>query len=458
MVPANPAIGPVRGGERINTLDVVRGFALLGILLMNIPTFGFVQAAYANPNIQGGNDLLNRWVLTVIYLFGEGKMRAIFSLMFGAGTLLFISRAEERGAGIRAADLYVRRCLWLMLFGMIHAYLIWWGDILYPYGLLGLSLFVFRVMKPKHLIVIAAAMFVFMTAASVTFSWEQKKKLDAYNRIQAMDLESATLTDDQKKELDEGIKLMEDLYPSQKKIQEELDAYRGNYAANFKKRADGVWEFHALPYYFPFLWDMAAMMFLGLAFLKSGVLTGDRSHGFYKRMLAIGGVLGLAINGATMWLQWRHNFDPVRGLFDGIAYELGRVPMALSYIGGLILVVKAGKMAWLTSRLAAVGQMAFSNYISHSLICSILFYGGYGFGLIGKLERWQLYPIVLAIWVFNLTWSPIWLRHYHFGPLEWCWRSLTYWKKQPMRIRAPQPEVIVDPEPAPESAAIETQS
>src|SRR6185295_18705821 len=92
--------------------------------------------------------------------------------------------------------------------------------------------------------------------------------------------------------------------------------------------------------------------------------------------------IGLAINGATMWLQWRHNFDPVRGTFDGIAYEIGRVPMALSYVAGIILLIKAGKLLWLTSRIAAVGQMAFSNYISHSLICSTLFYGGYGFGLI----------------------------------------------------------------------------
>lgn len=377
MVPANVTVGPVQGGERINTLDVVRGFALLGILLMNIPTFALVGAAYANPNVQGGNDPLNRWVLTVIYLLGEGKMRAIFSMMFGAGTLLFISRAEIRGAGIRGADLYVRRCLWLMLFGCIHAYLIWWGDILYPYGLLGLSLFVFRVMKPKYLITVAAVMLVLMTAGSVTFSIEQKKKLEAYNKIQAMDLESATLTDDQKKELGEGIKAMENMYPSQKKIQEELDAYRGNYIANIKKRSENVWEFHSLPYYFPFLWDMAGMMFLGLALLKAGVLTGDRSFGFYTKMALICAGIGLAINGATMWLQWRHNFDPVRGTFDGIAYEIGRVPMALSYVAGIILLVKAGKLLWLTSRIAAVGQMAFSNYISHSLICSILFYGGY---------------------------------------------------------------------------------
>lgn len=453
MAPANIAVGPVRGEERISTLDTIRGFALLGILLMNIPTFGLVGAAYLNPNIQGGNDLLNRWVVTIVYLLGEGKMRGIFSMMFGAGALLLISRGDERGGGLRVADIYYRRALWLMLFGMIHGYLIWWGDILYPYGLMGLCLFPFRAMPAKWLIILSAVMLVVLTAGFVADAFDTKSTLDKYNTLIASDLESRRLTDDQKKELDAGIKRMERMYPSAKKIQEELDDYRGNYGKNIKRRAKSVWEFHKLPYYFPFLWDMLAMMFLGMALLKAGVLSGERSRSFYIKMAAIGAAVGFAINGVTMWLQWRHNFDPVKGVFDAGGYELGRVPMSLCYVALLVLAVNSGTAKWLTSRLASVGQMAFSNYISHSLICSVIFYGGYGFGLIGKLERWQLYAIVLAIWTFNLIWSPIWLRYFYFGPLEWCWRSLTYWKRQPMRIRPvepPAPQI-----PVPDSTVIE---
>lgn len=430
------AVGPVRQADRLFAVDALRGFALLGILLMNIPTFALPENAYQNTNVWGGNDTLNRWVVTLVYFFGEGKMRAIFSLMFGASALLLIGRGEKRGAGIETADVYFRRTLWLMLFGLLHAYLIWWGDILYPYALLGLGLFAFRSMKPKGLIIIASVQIALLAVGFFADSWDTKSDLEKYEKARTIEKSGASLTTEQKKDKEKGEKILREMRPPQEELQKEIDAYRGNYVQNIKQRAKQVWKFHRLPFYFPFMWDMLALMFLGMALLKTGVLTGERSFGFYIKLALISGIAGLAINGVTMWLQWTHDFDAVQGSLDFSAYELGRVPMALCYVAVLVLIVKAGKMLWLTKRLAAVGQMALSNYISHSLICSTIFYGGYGFGLFGKLERWQLYVIVAAIWAFNLIWSPIWLRHFQFGPLEWCWRSLTYWKKQPMRIRS----------------------
>jgi uncharacterized protein len=436
------ALGPVRGAERLYFLDVVRGFALLGILLMNVLTFGLPEQAYVNPHHGGGTDPLNVGTLVGIYLIGEGKMRALFSMMFGAGSLLLINRGIAKGGGIEVADLYYRRTFWLMAFGIIHGYLIWWGDILYPYAVMGLLLFLFRKFSTRALIVTASLMLVLLTAAMTADAFDTQKTLKKYQAIQDLDLESTELTKEQKEEYEDGKKVYERMYPDQEKIQEHIDNYRGSYAKNIKERAKAVWRFHKMPIYFPFLWDMLSMMLLGMALLKTGVLSGERSYSFYWKMAAIGFVAGMAINGTTMFLQLRHNFDPVRGLFDMTTYEIGRVPMALSYIAILALIVKAGRARWITSRLCDVGRMAFSNYISHSIILSIIFYGGYGFGMIGKLERWQLYSVVLAIWCFNLTWSPIWLRHFQFGPLEWAWRSLTYWKRQPMRIRPPAPPEI----------------
>jgi uncharacterized protein len=430
-------LGPVRASERLYYLDVVRGFALLGILLMNVLTFGLAEQAYLNPRYGGGDDPLNLGVMIGIYLAGEGKMRALFSMMFGAGSLLLLERGVAKGGGIEVADIYFRRTFWLMVFGIIHAFLIWWGDILYPYALMGFLLFLFRRFSARALLVTASLLLLLLTAASVGGSFEIRETLKKYDAIQALDLESVELTKEQKEDLKAGITKREEMYPTPEKIQEHLDAYRGSYVKNLKERAKAVWKFHQFPIYFPFLWDMLSMMLLGMALLKLGILTAERSFAFYGRMAAAGIAAGLAINGTAMFLQVRHDFDPVRGLFDMVTYEVGRVPMALGYIALLAIVVKAGRMRWLTDRLSAVGRMAFSNYISHSLICSVIFYGGYGFGLIGKLERWQLYVVVLGIWTFNLAWSPLWLRHFQFGPLEWAWRSLTYWKRQPMRIRPP---------------------
>jgi len=129
------------------------------------------------------------------------------------------------------------------------------------------------------------------------------------------------------------------------------------------------------------------------------------------------------------------NYDIVATMFWNVPYEIGRVAVALAHASVIILLVKGARMRWLTDRLAAVGQMAFSNYISHSIVYALFFYAP-GLRMFGQLQRYQLYYVVLGLWIFSLVWSPIWLRSFRFGPLEWCWRSLTYWKPQPMRRRS----------------------
>ncbi len=147
------AVAPVATQERISSVDALRGVAVLGILLVNIQVFGLPFAAYMNPTAHGGTGGLNlAYWFTNLILF-EGKMRTIFSMLFGAGVVLMTSRAEERGGGIGVADVYYRRTLWLILFGILHAYFIWWGDILYGYGLIGLALFPLRKARPKALII-----------------------------------------------------------------------------------------------------------------------------------------------------------------------------------------------------------------------------------------------------------------------------------------------------------------
>jgi uncharacterized protein len=149
-------------------------------------------------------------------------------------------------------------------------------------------------------------------------------------------------------------------------------------------------------------------------------------------MALAGYAIGISFNAYTAFVRVKSSFDLVVNAYSGITYDIGRLSIALAHVAAMMLLYKAGKLTWLLNRLAAVGQMALTNYLTHSVVCSTIFCG-YGFAMYGRLERYQLYYVVAGIWIFQMIVSPIWLRHFHFGPAEWAWRSLTYWKKQPMR-------------------------
>jgi uncharacterized protein len=199
-------------------------------------------------------------------------------------------------------------------------------------------------------------------------------------------------------------------------------------------------KWHSAPYYHPWNWDLWSMMFLGMALMKLRVLGAERALGFYAWLAAIGYGLGIPINSLSAWRIVSSGFDPAVQAFSSSTYDIGRLLIAMGHLGLLMVLCKTGALRWVTSRFAAIGQMAFSNYVLHSVVCAFVF-TGYGFALYGQLERYQLYYVVFGLWIVQMIVSPIWLRHYRFGPLEWAWRSLTYWKRQPMRRLAPSPEV-----------------
>jgi uncharacterized protein len=223
--------------------------------------------------------------------------------------------------------------------------------------------------------------------------------------------------------------------PGPAEIKRDSDAWLGSFKQLFKRRAELLMKFmHGSPYYSPWNWDIWAMMFLGMALFKLGVFSGERSNAFYVKLVLIGYGVGLAANTFSAWNLIRIRWDPVEAGFFNTTYDVGRLTIGLAHAGLIILLCKNGLMSWLTRPLAAVGQMAFTQYVMQSIICSTIFYG-YGFGLYGKLQRYEQFYVVLGVWAFALVSSPIWLRYFRFGPLEWLWRSLTYWKKQPFRIR-----------------------
>jgi uncharacterized protein len=190
--------------------------------------------------------------------------------------------------------------------------------------------------------------------------------------------------------------------------------------------------FHNQPYYTPMNWDIWSMMILGMGLFKLGILTGEKSAGFYSKLTLIGYGIGIPLNSWTAWSIIQSNFDPVHHALLATTYDAGRLTIAMGHLGVIMLLCRATIWNWLTSRLAAVGQMALTNYVMHSVICSFVF-TGYGLAMYGRWERHQVYYLVAGIWILQLIVSPLWLARYRFGPVEWLWRSLTYWKRQPLR-------------------------
>jgi uncharacterized protein len=181
---------------------------------------------------------------------------------------------------------------------------------------------------------------------------------------------------------------------------------------------------------------MWSMMFIGMGLFKLGVFSGGRSYRDYAFIAFAGYLAGIPLNVFTAWLEFTTGFDRVSHAWIHSIYDIERLSVALAHMAALMILCKAGLLRRFTNRLAAIGQTALSNYILHSVVCTFVF-TGLGLGLYGRLQRYQLYYVVAACWVVSLAASPVWLRHYRYGPLEWCWRSLTYWRKLPMRVRRP---------------------
>jgi uncharacterized protein len=428
-------LGPITQEERISSLDALRGYALLGILPANVLIFGMYFAAANDPTVAGGATGLDLASWALFRILVEGKMRALFSMAFGASVILLTSRTEER-SGDTAADIYYRRTLWLLLFGLAHAFLLFWGDILYPYALCALILFPFRKLPAKKLLMIGALFIAIKAGWSAVDAFRQSERRSLAAAADVAEKVGSRPTDEQteaKKQLDAQRKQRK---PSSEELEKDAQKWRGNPLETIGARAKFLATWHGLPYYDPVNCDVWSMMFIGMGLFKLGVFSAAKPYRTYIWIAVIGYLIGIPISAFIAWLLSKSNFDRLTFGFTNVAADVERLPIALAHMASLMILCKAGVLRWLTSRLAAIGQMALSNYIMQSVVCTAVF-TGCGLGLYGRLERYQLYYVVAGCWALSLAASPIWLRHYRFGPLEWCWRSLTYWKRQPMLRRPP---------------------
>ena len=421
---------PVTTSERILPLDIMRGFVLCGILLMNITGFGLAHA-YSNPTVSGGSTGWNLYAWITTNMFFEGTMRALFSLLFGVGTYIILDRLSKRDAGIKAADIYFRRLLWMLVFGLIHGYLLLWtGEILYDYAIMGLLLYSFRNMAPKKLVLIALLLFSIGTFWTYREHVDNKKFVANVTLAQTKKANGEELSNELKEATAKWEKIEEKKSP--KHVAEYNEDMRKGYLHLVGFLAANNMEGDTLWMYRYDLWDVLSMMLLGIAFFKWNMLSGKKSYRFYGLMALMGYAVGLTTNYFEVTTILSDNFSFLAFSKTNISYDLGRVSVAIGHIGLIMLFTKLPILGWLKKSLAAVGKMALTNYIMHSLICMVIF-TGVGFGMFGKLQRYELYFVVFAIWIFQLILSPIWLKYFHFGPIEWLWRRLSYLYKPPFR-------------------------
>ncbi len=428
---------PVGGQERISSVDTLRGLALLGILVINITMFSQPFSAFLAPQLVGGFTGMNFATWAFSHLFFYEKFISLFSMLFGAGLVLMGERAESSGRVF--GKIYFRRLRWLFIIGMIHAYFLWVGDILVTYALCGFILYPFRKRPPRFLItwgvvfLIAGMLIMSASGAALSFLRGQAQK------AQAAAAAGEELTAPQESLLEGWKKTEQEFTPPPEKLAEETAAYRGGYWDTVKYRAPLALMMQTMTLMFMALWRVVGLMLIGMGLMKAGVFSAARSMRFYRWCLIIGFGLGFPMVAIGMKLLIDCNFDVIRlFLFVEHFNYIGSIPMALGYIGLVMIAVKSGRLTGLTRRLAAVGQMALTNYLMHSVVFVFVFYG-FGLGLFGSVDRFAAFCMVVAMWLVQLYLSPLWLNHFRFGPAEWFWRTMTYRKTIPFR-RSPTVE------------------
>ena len=409
---AQPVTAPTRLTERIVAIDILRGFALLGILIMNIQGFAMPAAAYSNPTVYGDLTGANRWVWMLSHIFADQKFMTIFSLLFGAGIVLMSEKLDARGQ--RAWGLHYRRTFWLLLIGLAHAYLLWSGDVLVAYALCGFWVYWLRRLRPGWqmalgiLVVSIPALILLVTSLTMQFTPPEMLQ-----------------------------ELRADWQPATETIAEEVASYRGGWLTQMDARVPTTVEFQTFGLLFWALWRAGGLMLMGMALFRWGVLTGSCSRRFYAGMVFLGLAIGLPVVSWGVVQNFANNWTMEYSQFGlgAQANYWGSLFVSAAYIGLLMLFARSRALPWLQNALAAVGRTALSNYLLQTILATAIFYG-HGLGLFGSVERVGQTGIVAAIWAFQLVVSPLWLRHYRFGPLEWLWRSLSYWRLQPMGTRS----------------------
>ena len=401
--PMTEALRPVAEGDRHLSLDVLRGLGVMGILAVNAIAFGLPMSVYMSPDLSpfgmAGAEASAWWVVQTFFHY---KFVTLFSMLFGVSILLVGGERSDKARGA----LLRRRLFWLLVIGLLHGLLIWFGDILLLYACTGFVALLARSWTPKRLFTVSLTILVLGSALAV---------------VPLILLESAPV------ELQKEIIAQMSQPGSGVNVSAATAAMRGGLASalaeNFKS-----WMILQPASLIVFIWRTGALMLLGMALFKTGFLTGKAKTWVYLLLIALGGA-GLTWTGleSSMNLATAFAEPQAMGRYN-LAYEFASLPITLGYASLAILLIRSRLVARLLTPVARLGQMAFTNYLTQSLIMTTIFWSGRGLGLFGELNRVELWGCVVAIWVLQLIWSPLWLSRVSMGPMDWVWRRLAYGK------------------------------
>jgi uncharacterized protein len=405
--------------SRYITLDALRGFAVMGILTVNIIGFAMPEWAYVSPIIYGGETLADRISWFFSFIFVDGKMRGLFSLLFGASMMLIIERAEAKGRD--SATIHYSRMFWLAFFGLAHFFLLWFGDILFTYAIVGCLAYLMHHMEPRKLIRWALIVYgLGFLLWALQFGGLQILQWFATQPGASPQIVSTYRDAIGSPEFNPD-------------IAKELARLRGDWSGIFMHKL-AEW-YTPLSLLLQSLTETLPLMMLGMALKKNGFLIGEWDSAGYRywiNRLLLPGLLLYILLGAWAWASGFNIFTTL-GVFMAWS-QIPRLMLTIAYAALLILWIRKHAGSALLARIAAAGRAAFTNYLGTTIVMTTLFYG-YGFGLFGYVGRPALWLFVLGAWAVMLLWSKAWLDRFHYGPLEWLWRSLARMQVQPMRKR-----------------------
>jgi len=412
LAEATQRLAPAGAGERIALIDVVRGFALYGVLLANLIWIAHDGAVTPAQVAALPTATLDRVVRLAVEFFVDWKFYTLFSFLFGLGFSVQLMRGERRGASV--LPIYQRRLAVLFAFGLVHAYLIWYGDILHHYALLGFLLILARRWSDRSLLGMGIVLGVMLPAAVVIgrglVSPSEPRAGPDPAELHVLEARFRAFTS-------------------------------GSYAASFRENAKYAVGYWTSGFALHFMPAILGKFFLGFYAGRRQLLEQPEAHiALFQRLLIWGLIVGLI--GNTLWVWTTELTDSGRlasssgwVLAAQVPIYLGLIAMAGFYLSCLVLLWRRprwrSRLAWL----APVGRMALTNYLTHSVLYLALFYG-FGLALLGRVGAAFCLALSIVVFAGQIMLSSWWLRRFRFGPAEWVWRSLTYGVRQPLRLRA----------------------
>jgi uncharacterized protein len=404
-------------GERFLALDAMRGIAVMGILAMNIIAFAMPEPAYLNPMAWGQESAADLYAWAVGFVLVESKMRGLFSLLFGASMLLVYTRAEE--ANGNGGEVHVRRMVWLLVFGLIHCFLIWFGDILALYALCGLAAIGLLRASPSTRLKIGIGLLTLNTLIYMLVA----VFFHVFSASAAGDPAMAS-------EYRDFISEFGGAGPGP--MMEMVNTMRGSYARIVADRVtNDLWGPAVL--FFASGAETIGLFAIGMWLFGNGFLTGTWAMAEYRRWAVIGYAIGLPpLIALTVWC-FASGMDTITLMAVSVGWSVPfRIAVMIGHASLAMMLIKTFAGTPIMARIAATGRVAFTNYIGTSIVMTTVFYG-YGLGLYGHLSRIEAYALCVPAWAVMLLWSKPWLDRYGYGPLEWAWRSLARGQLQIMR-------------------------